>query len=162
MGFVGSDSLDGVDEFLDARELLGVRCRSGMETRMYVRGYETQTISLPTEPEVSDHMGIGFAAVQVPQAVATILADLGRRADARNREILARVNADLKPVTVGYEEDVLPLTPAGHPTERHLVLASSGLPNAVFPILVRFGPTSSACRLLRWPRSWPMPRICKH
>jgi hypothetical protein len=68
-------------------------------------------------------MGIGFATGQVPEAVAPILADLGWRADQRNQEIMARVNDYLDPVNVDYQRDVLPLTPAGHPTERHMVVA---------------------------------------
>ncbi len=36
---------------------------------------------------------------------------------------MRRVNAYLDPVTVDYERDVLPLTPAGNATERHMVLA---------------------------------------
>jgi hypothetical protein len=51
------------------------------------------------------------------------LADLGRRAAERNKAIVARVNAYLDPVTIDYEREVLPLTPAGNPTERHLVAA---------------------------------------
>ena len=68
-------------------------------------------------------MGIGFASGQAPAAVTPILADLGQRANARNQAILARVNPYLHPVTIDYEADVLLLTPAGHPTERHMVAA---------------------------------------
>ena len=45
------------------------------------------------------------------------------RADRRNREMAARVNAYLDPVAIDYERDVLPLTPAGNATERHMLLA---------------------------------------
>jgi hypothetical protein len=68
-------------------------------------------------------MGIGFTSSQVPESVAPILADLGRRAARRNQGILSRVNTFLEPVAVDYKRDVLPLTPAGHPTERHMVMA---------------------------------------
>ena len=57
-----------------------------------------------------------------PEA-AGILYDLRTRARQRNLEIVRRVNAWLAPVAVDYEQDVLPLTPAGNATERHLVLA---------------------------------------
>ena len=36
---------------------------------------------------------------------------------------MARVNAYLDPVTIDYERDVLPLTPAGNATERHMLVA---------------------------------------
>ncbi len=122
-GIVDFDVLDGVDEFLDACQMVGVRGSAGIETRVFVPEYAGQAINSPGEPGVCYHMGIGFTASRVPASVEGILADLGRRADRRNQGILARVNAYLEPVTVDYERDVLPLTPAGHPTERHMVVA---------------------------------------
>ncbi len=122
-GIVDFDVLDGVDEFLDACEQAAVRGCAGIETRVFVSEYADQEINSPAEPGVCYHMGIGFASSQVPEAVSGILTDLGRRADARNQAILARVNPYLDPVTVAYDLDVLPLTPAGHPTERHMVAA---------------------------------------
>jgi len=122
-GIVDFDVLDGVDEFLAACELLGLRGAAGIETRVYVPEYARQEINSPGEPGVCYHMGIGFAGGTLPARVEPILADLGRRAAERNLGILARVNGYLDPVAVDYERDVLPLTPGGHPTERHLVVA---------------------------------------
>jgi hypothetical protein len=123
MGIVDFDVLDGVDEFLDACEVVGMRGSAGIETRVFTPEYADQEINSPGEPGVCYHMGIGFGGSQVPETVAPILTDLGRRADQRNQAILDRVNAALNPVTIDYERDVLPLTPAGHPTERHMVVA---------------------------------------
>ena len=123
MGKVDFDVLDGVDEFLDACELVGVRGSAGIETRVYVAEMADQEVNSPGEPGVCYHMGIGFTSSQVPEAAAGILADLQGRAAQRNRDVLARVNAYLDPVTVDYEADVLPLTPGGNATERHMVLA---------------------------------------
>jgi hypothetical protein len=122
-GIVDFDVLDGVDEFLNACGQAAVRGGTGIETRVFVPEYADQEINSPVEPGVCYHMGIGFASGQAPAAVAPILADLGRRAGERNQAILARVNPFLDPVTIDYEADVLPLTPAGHPTERHMVAA---------------------------------------
>ncbi len=122
-GIVDFDVLDAVDEFLDACEVLGVRGSAGIETRVFIPEFATREINSPGEPGVAYHMGIGFTAGRVPEAVAPILAGLGRRAAERNQAIVARVNAYLDPVTIDYEHDVLPLTPAGNPTERHLVAA---------------------------------------
>jgi hypothetical protein len=122
-GIVDFDVLKGVDEFLDACDIVEMRASAGIESRVFVPEYEGQEINSPGEPGVCYHMGIGFTSSQVPEAVAGALADLGYRAADRNRGILDRVNAYLDPVTVDYERDVLPLTPAGNPTERHMVLA---------------------------------------
>ncbi len=54
-------------------------------------------------------------------AAAGILADMRERARLRNLDIIQRVNAYLAPVILDYEADVLPLTPAGTATERHIV-----------------------------------------
>jgi hypothetical protein len=123
MGIVDFDVLDGVDEFLAACEVVALRGSAGIETRVFVPEYASQEINSPGEPGVCYHMGIGFTSSQVPPAVAGILAGLAQRADERNQAIVARVNAYLDPVKVDYHRDVLPLTPAGHPTERHLVVA---------------------------------------
>jgi hypothetical protein len=123
MGIVDFDVLDGVDEFLAACQQLALRGSAGIETRVFIPEYADREINSPGEPGVCYHMGIGFTSSQVPQAVSGILADLGHRAGQRNQEILARVNGYLQPVTVDYQQDVLPLTPAGHPTERHMVVA---------------------------------------
>ena len=45
------------------------------------------------------------------------------RANRRNQDIGTRINAHLSPVSIDYERDVLPLTPRGNPTERHLLAA---------------------------------------
>ncbi|NIV32405.1 MAG: hypothetical protein GWN58_24075, partial [Anaerolineae bacterium] len=123
MGIVDFDVLDGVDEFLSACGKAGIRGTAGIETRVFVPEYAAQEINSPGEPGVCYHMGIGFSSGRAPENVAPILTDLGRRAAERNQQILSRVNAYLDPVTIDYEGDVLPLTPAGHPTERHLVAA---------------------------------------
>ena len=123
MGIVDFDVLDGVDEFLNACETIGLRGSAGIETRVFVPEYAAKEINSPGEPGVCYHMGIGFTSGRVPDSVAGTLADLDLRAARRNRDIAARVNDYLDPVTVDYERDVLPLTPAGHPTERHMVVA---------------------------------------
>jgi len=123
MGIVDFDVLDGVDEFLDACEAVGVRGSAGIETRVYLPEFATREINSPGEPGVYYHMGIGFTSSQVPEAVASILARMRQRAVQRNRGMTERVNAHLDPVTIDYERDVLPLTPAGTATERHMVVA---------------------------------------
>jgi hypothetical protein len=122
-GIVDFDVLDAVDEFLDACDVVGLRGSAGIETRVFIPEWADQEINSPGEPGVCYHMGIGFASGAVPDEVSPILADLARRSDQRNQGILTRVNDYLSPVTINYERDVLPITPAGHPTERHMVVA---------------------------------------
>ena len=123
LGIVDFDVLDGVDEFLDACEQLGVRGSAGIETRVFVPEFADREINSPGEPGVLYHMGIGFTASQVPASVQPILDQLRRTAEERNLGLIARVNEYLAPVTIDYAADVLPLTPHGNATERHIVVA---------------------------------------
>jgi hypothetical protein len=123
MGIVDFDVLDGVDEFLDACDLVGVRGSAGIETRVFIPEFATREINSPGEPGVCYHMGIGFTTSRVPETVSDVLVDLRQRAARRNESIISRVNAYLDPVTIDYERDVLPLSPGGTPTERHIVVA---------------------------------------
>lgn len=123
VGIVDFDVLDAVDEFLAACDWAGVRGSAGIETRVFLPEFATREINSPGEPGICYHMGIGFTAGRVPEPVRPVLAGLRQRAVQRNRDIVQRVNAYLHPVTIDYDADVVPLTPAGTATERHIVLA---------------------------------------
>jgi len=123
LGIVDFDVLDAVDEFLNTSERLAVRGSAGIETRVYLPEFSTRETNSPGEPGVYYHMGIGFTSSQAPADVTPILADMRRRADQRNRAMVDRINAHLSPLTVDYDRDVLPLTPAGNATERHMLAA---------------------------------------
>jgi hypothetical protein len=138
MGIVDFDVLDGVDEFLGACELVGVRGSAGMETRVFLPEFATREINSPGEPGVCYHMGIGFISSQAPETAAGILDDLRQRAARRNRDMMGRVNAYLAPVTIDYERDVLPLTPGGNATERHMVVAYMRAAERIVPNPIEF------------------------
>jgi hypothetical protein len=123
IGTVDFDVLDGVDEFLAACDRVEVRASTGIETRVFIPEFATREINSPGEPGVYYDMGIGFTSGQAQGAAADILADMRQRAAQRNREMMARINAHLAPVMIDYERDVLPLTPAGSATERHMLAA---------------------------------------
>ena len=123
LGTMDFDVLDAVDEFLDACELLGVRGSAGIETRVVIPEFATREINSPGEPGISYHMGIGFTSSRAPGPAAAILASMRQRAAQRNRGLIERVNAHLAPVVIDFERDVLPLTPGGNPTERHILVA---------------------------------------
>jgi hypothetical protein len=97
-----------------------------METRVYIPEFSSREINSPGEPGIFYHMGIGFTSSQIPNSATpakNILADMGERAYRRNRSVIERVNAYLAPVTLDYDADVLPLTPSGNATERHMCAA---------------------------------------
>ncbi len=123
MGIVDFDVLDAVSEFLDACDVTGVRGSAGIETRVFVPEFAQREINSPGEPGVLYHMAIGFTRTAVSPAAQTILDELRTQSAARNQALIARVNAYLDPVKIDYAADVLPLTPAGNATERHIVLA---------------------------------------
>ncbi len=123
VGIVDFDVLDGVDEFLAACDLVGVRGSTGIETRVFIPEFATREINSPGEPGVCYHMGIGFTSSRAPGHVAGILDDLRQWATRRNQIVIERINGHLAPVTIDYEADVLPLSPGGTPTERHIVVA---------------------------------------
>jgi len=115
-GIVDFDVLDGLEEFHAAGRLLGLKTVVSIETRVFVPEFADRVINSPGEPGIAYYMGVGFvSALRHP-----FLEDLRRRAADRNRELLARVNAFTAPVTLDYDRDVLPLTPAGNATERHI------------------------------------------
>jgi hypothetical protein len=76
----------------------------------------------PGEPGVTYVMGAGFTAV--PQAgtpQADMLGHLRETARDRNIALINRINPQLREIAVNYDSDVVPLTPGGCPTERHIV-----------------------------------------
>jgi hypothetical protein len=123
MGIVDFDVLDGVSEFLDACDLIEQRGSAGMETRVFIPEFATREINSPGEPGVYYHMGIGFTSSNAPDEARVILDDMRSRAALRNNTMVERLNAHLSPVTIDYDQDVLPLTPGGTATERHILLA---------------------------------------
>ncbi len=128
IGIVDFDVLDGVEEFLTACDLVGVRGTASMETRVYVPEFSTREINSPGEPGVFYYMGVGFTRRDPPPEAAPILTDMRRRAENRNRAMLQRLNDYLQTpanafAAVDYARDVLPLTPAGSATERHILVA---------------------------------------
>ncbi len=118
------DVLDGLDEFLDAGRLLALRAAVHLETRAYVRELATAEISSPGEPGVTYIMGCGFTGLPAAGTAEARTLDLLRQgAQNRNLALITRVNATLPAIAIDYARDVLPLTPKGVATERHIVRA---------------------------------------
>ncbi len=122
-GIVDFDVLDGVDEFLDACADLQVRGTAGIETRVFIPEFASDELNSPGEPGIAYHMGIGFTSSRVPSNVQPVLNDFRAQVAHRNQVLIDKVNAFLDPVRIDYARDVLPLTPGGSATERHIVTA---------------------------------------
>jgi hypothetical protein len=116
--------LDGAEEFLAAGRLLGLKTVAGFETRVFVPELEGKVTNSPNEPGVAYSITTGFVKKPEPGTPsARTLAQMADMAQRRNRRMAERVNAHLAPVTIDYDLDVLPLTPAGNATERHMLVA---------------------------------------
>ncbi len=122
-GIVDFDVLDGMEEFFDACDALDLKGCVGIETRVYVPEFADLEMSSPGEPGITYHMGAGMVKGKLSAKDQAFLDRLKKTAQQRNRQVLERVNPFLHPVVLNYENDVLPLTPAENPTERHLCLA---------------------------------------
>ena len=123
IGAVDFDVLDALEEFREATRRLDLRAVVSLESRVFVPEFSTRVINSPGEPGVAYHMAVGFTERPKNPEAAAFLASMRTSSERRNRDLLGRVNAFTAPVQLDYERDVLPLTPAGNATERHIVLA---------------------------------------
>jgi hypothetical protein len=131
-GVVDFDVLDGLDEFLESARMLGLKGCGGMETRVYVPQFSSRVINSPGEPGISYHMGMGFPSANLKPELKKFQMSLQRTAQQRNIELTQRVNKLLSPIKLDYDKDVLPLTPSGNATERHICLAYARKAKAIF------------------------------
>ena len=120
---VDFDVLDGVDEFLKAAWSLNLRASAGIETRVFIPKLSDKEINSPGEPGIAYHCGMGFVCSAVPKKSIPFLQRIRSSALARTCDIVERVNKYLITVTVDFDKDVIPLTPGGNATERHVCSA---------------------------------------
>ena len=128
-GIVDHDSIGGAEEFIRAGEIVGIPTTIGIETR--VSFAETPLSDRRTNNP--DQIGNSYMVLHaVPHdkisAVQAYFAPLRERRNARNRKMVARINALYAQdgVSLDFERDVLPLSQCsngGSVTERHLMLA---------------------------------------
>ncbi|MBN1805091.1 MAG: hypothetical protein JW837_07560 [Sedimentisphaerales bacterium] len=131
-GVVDFDVLDALEEFLAAARMLDLKACAGLETRVYVPEFSTRVINSPGEPGISYHMGVGFPKAKLQGEQERFLLNLKKTAQQRNRDLMSRVNAHLKPVELDYEKDVIVLTPGGNATERHMCFAYAHKAQEIF------------------------------
>ena len=133
VGKIEFDVLDGTEEFLDAARLLGLRAACGVESRVVIAELSSQVINSPGEPGIAYHLGIGFTSSKIPAAQSAFLNRMKQSAADRTRGIVARVNPALAPLELDFDTEVLPLTPAGNATERHVCAAYAAKAAKMFP-----------------------------
>jgi len=131
-GVVDFDVLDGLEEYLYAAKLFGLKATVGMETRVFVPDLADKVINSPGEPGVAYNVGIGFTKAEFAAEKQKFLNSLKDTAQERNISLTERVNKFLAPVELDYDKDVLELTPASNPTERHICLAYARKARSVF------------------------------
>ena len=133
-GLCDFDVLDGLDEFLTAGRILKLRTTVNIETRAYFPEYAKVDINSPGEPGVTYIMGAGFVRLPSPDSPpGVVLQQYREQAQARNRALVSRINAAVPEIALDYDAEILPLTPAGAPTERHIVRAYRCKAEAAFP-----------------------------
>ncbi|HCE46257.1 MAG TPA: hypothetical protein DET40_22150 [Lentisphaeria bacterium] len=136
------DVLDGMLEFYEAGEILGIRTNVGIETRAFLKEYSDREIDSPGEPGVSYIGGSGFTKI-LPKTFlqSAKLAEYRQTARDRNISLIARINPHVPGIAIDYENDVLPLSPSDSATERHIVSAYLRKTETVFqdrPVLINF------------------------
>ncbi len=133
-GIVDFDVLDGMEEFLCAGEILGLKSEVGLETRVFIKEWGQKVINSPYEPGIFYLMGTGFWKLPKKNSnLENTLIKLRTTARQRNIQVVKKVNEYLKNVRVDYEKDVIPLTPSGNATERHIVCAYDIKTRQCFP-----------------------------
>ncbi len=128
------DVLDGMQEFYEAGEILGIRTNVGIETRAFLKEYSDKEIDSPGEPGVSYIGGSGFTKL-FPQTFiqSAKLAEYRKTARERNIALISRINPYVGKIAIDYEKDVLPLSPSDSATERHIITAYLNKAETVFP-----------------------------
>lgn len=123
-GIVDFDVLDGLDEFLAAGEIIDIPTAVALETRVFINEYSDKVINSPNEPGISYFMSAGhFKQPDKGSNAEKILQSMRDMARRRNLQVMEKVNDYLDMVRLDYDTDVLPLTPSGNATERHMLAA---------------------------------------
>jgi len=122
-GIIDFDVLSGLAEFFEAGELLGLRTSVGIETRAFLNEYADKEIDSPGEPGVSYIAGTGFSKMPEKNSNQALTLDkYSQQAAKRNIGLIQRINQHVPEISLYYDE-VMPLTPSGNATERHIISA---------------------------------------
>lgn len=134
VGSTDFDVLDSLDDMLASGDALGIRTTVSLESRAFVDSYADKEINSPGEPGILYTMGAGFVAKPAADGKAgKFIASLAAQSRARNLVMIGKINPIVTPVEIDYDADVLPLTPAGNATERHICAAYDNKSKSIFP-----------------------------
>lgn len=132
-GIVDFDVLDGMEEFLSAGEIIGLRTTAAMESRVYISELSDKVINSPNEPGVAYYMVCGcYKQPDAGTAGAASLKAMRDMARQRNIQMMERINASLGIVNLDYDKNVTSLTPSGNATERHMLAAYDAKAREIF------------------------------
>ena len=132
-GIVDFDVLDGMEEFLSSGLLMDMPVCAAMETRVFVGDYSDKVMTSPNEPGITYFMAGGCYKLPSPESTAgKQLSQMRDMARKRNLLVLERVNEFLGAVKLDYDLDVVPLTPSGNATERHMLAAYDSKSRKIF------------------------------
>ncbi len=132
-GIVDFDVLDGMEEFLSAGEVIGLRTTAALESRVFLNEYADHVINSPNEPGITYFMAAGCFQTPAPGTKgAEMLQTMRDMARRRNLQVMTLVNAYLEAVHLDYDRDVIPLAPSGNVTERHMLAAYDAKSRSVF------------------------------
>jgi hypothetical protein len=132
-GIIDFDVLSGLEEFFECGEILGLRTSVGIETRAFLNEYANKEIDSPGEPGVSYIAGTGFYKIPGKGSPEALTLEMySQKAAARNIALIKRINKHVPEIALDYDE-VLPLTPSGNATERHIISAYIKKASEVFP-----------------------------
>lgn len=133
-GIIDFDDINGIEEFQNAAELLGLRATAGIEIRTFMEPFGKVEIDSPGEPGVHYMAGSGMMKRPKPGSPeAAYLEGLRKTSEQRARDLVARINARVPDIAVDFDAVKRTKTPAGYISERHLVTAYVEGAQAAFP-----------------------------
>lgn len=137
-GIIDFDDINGIEEFLQASELLGLRATAGIEIRTFMEPFGKVDIDSPGEPGVHYMAGSGMMKRPKPGSPEmAFLEGLRKTSEQRARDLVSRINAKIPEIAVDFDAVKKAKTPAGYVSERHLVSAYVEKAQAVFPVADR-------------------------
>lgn len=133
VGTADFDNLGALGETFAAGDALSIRATVSLETLATVQSYSDRDINCPGAPGFMFVLGAGFTEVpSLDTEHGRLIASLPDKARDRNIALIGKINALLAPVSVDYQEDVVPLTPAGNASGRHLCAAYARKARTIF------------------------------
>ncbi len=134
IGCCDSDSLGALDEMQTAADALGIRAAVSLEAIAFADSAAGREINCPGQPGLARVLGAGFTAPPRPGSEhGGLIASLPERSRERVRALLDALNPMLSPAVIGYENDLVPMTPSGNAASGHIAAAYIAKAEQVFP-----------------------------